>query len=226
MSRRWLIAALAVVLIAGCGDSQPEPKKTVAKKPKKPEPAKLDIKPVEIPPDAFPSVEAALVELERVLALPDGDERKQAEIRAEGWLVLQQEKAVPAVAAWAADSQKGLPARITACRILRRLGPTGTDTLLVVASTGESVQLRRKAIESLGSMKPEAKTVNKLIELLDDSDTQIQGQVIDSLIRIGEPAKAASKKLNELRQTHAEEQIRVAAGQALKKVDPRKTFVD
>ena len=226
MLRGWLLLALAVVLLAGCGGRR-EPEQPVAtKQPKKAERKKLDIKPVEVSADAFPNVDAALAELDRTLALPDGDERRESEIRVQGWLVMQQDKAVPAVAAWAGDSQKPLPARITACRILSKLGPTGMDTLLGVADMGESIQLRRKAIESLGSMKPEKKSVEKLIELLDDPDSQIKGQVIDSLIRIGEPAKGAAPKLNKLRQTHDEEQIRVAAGQALKKVDPRKTFVD
>jgi HEAT repeat protein len=226
MTRYLLLILLAGLLVAGCGGRREPEKSAATKKPKKPEPTKLDIKPVEVTADAFPSVDAALTELDRLLQLPDGNERRDGEARVQGWLVMQQDKAVPAVAAWAGDSQKPLPARITACRILSLLGPTGMDTLLQVASEGESVQLRRKAIQSLGMMKPEKKSVDKLIALLDDPDTQIKGQVIESLIRIGEPAKAASQKLNELRQTHAEEQIRVAAGQALKKVDPRKSFVD
>jgi HEAT repeat protein len=99
--------------------------------------------------------------------------------------------------------------------------------LIAVAAKDNSSQLRRKAIETLGLVKPaESKSINALIALLDDADSQVQWQVIDALIKIGEPAKGAASKLSELRQNHADESIRVSAGEALKKVDPRKTFVD
>jgi HEAT repeat protein len=229
--KTWLVLGAAVLILTGCGGGTTAPQKpATTKKPKKTEkaePKKLDIKPVEVKADEFPSVEAALTELDKVLQMPDGEERNRAEIRVQMWLALQQDKAVPLVAARAADPQQSVPVRITACRILGKLGPTGVDTLLQLAGKGDSNQLRRKAIETLGGMKPpEKKTIEELISLLDDTDTQVQWQVIDALIKIGQPAKAASAKLNELRKEHADEQIRVSAGEALKKVDPRKTFVD
>jgi HEAT repeat protein len=226
---RWLLVVLIAVL-AGCGGrsvaTTPAPAKK-AKKVEKTEPKQLDIKPVEVKADEFPSVEAALVELENVLQMPDGEERNRAEIRVQTWLAMQQDKAAGPVAAKAADGQQPIAMRITLCRILGKLGPAGLDTLIELAGKGDSLQLRRKAIETMGGMKPpDKKTIDQLIVLLDDPDTQIKWQTIDALIKIGQPAKAASKKLSDLRQNDKDESVRFSAGEALKKVDPRTTFVD
>jgi HEAT repeat protein len=214
----------------GCGPTRTPPANTADSKPKKPkvsEPKKLDIKPVEVKADEFASVEEALTELDRVLEMPAGEARNRAEIRAQAWLAMQGAAAVPLVAQRASDTQQSLAVRITACRILGKLGPGGVDTLTALAAEDDSNQLRRKAIETLGMMKPvEQRAIAALIARLDDSDTQVQWQAIDALIKIGEPAKAAAGKLNELRQSHADESIRVSAGEALKKVDPRTTFAD
>jgi HEAT repeat protein len=226
---RWIALVLiaGALAIPGCGPTRATPAKAVATKPKKSEPKKLDIKPVEVKADEFASVEEAMTELDRVLEMPDGDDRNRAEIRAQTWLAMQGSAAVPLVAQRASDAQQNTARRITACRILGKLGPGGVDTLVALAGQDDSSQLRRKAIETLGVMKPaEKRTIDALIAQLDDADTQVQWQTIDALIKIGEPAKAAAGKLSELRQSHADESIRVSAGEALKKVDPRKTFVD
>jgi HEAT repeat protein len=226
---RWIALVLiaGALAISGCGPTRATPAKTVANKRKKSEPKKLDIKPVEVKADEFSSVEEALTELDRVLEMPDGDDRNRAEIRAQNWLAMQGSAAVPLVAERASDADQSIARRITACRILGKLGPGGVDTLVALAGKDDSSQLRRKAIETLGVMKPvEKRSIDALIEQLDDADTQVQWQTIDALIKIGEPAKAAASKLSELRQSHADESIRVSAGEALKKVDPRKTFVD
>lgn len=228
MTRLMILAMMAAALTTfGCGPTRTAPVKPAAAKPQKAEPKKLDIKPVEVKADEFASVEAALTELDRVLEMPDGEERNRAEIRAQNWLAMQQAAAVPLVAQRASNTEQSLARRITACRILGKLGPGGLDTLIALAAKDDSSQLRRKAIESLGLMKPaEQRTIETLIAQLDDADTQVQWQTIDALIKIGEPAKAAASKLRELRQNHADESIRVSAGEALKKVDPRQTFVD
>jgi HEAT repeat protein len=226
---RWVPLVLFAVALAtlGCSGAPTAPAKTAAKKPKKSEPKKLDIQPVEVKADEFASVEEALTELDRVLEMPDGDDRNRAEIRVQNWLAMQGGAAVPLVAQRASDAEQSIARRITACRILGKLGPGGVDTLIEIAAKGDSSQLRRKAIETLGIMRPaEKRSINALIAHLDDADTQVQWQTIDALIKIGEPAQAAASKLNELRQSHADESIRVSAGEALKKVDPRKTFVD
>ena len=227
MFGRLFCVVIVVLAVSGCGDSRP-PATTAdpPKKPKRTEPQKLDIKPVAVKADEFSSVDAALAELEQVLKLPPGEERNRAEIRVQSWLTMQQEKAAPNVAKRASDPQESLEMRITACRILGKLGPTGTATLVSIAKQGESSQLRRKAIQTLGLMPANKEAIAELIAMLDEPDTQILGEVIDALKKFGTAAKDAAGKLNTLRQGHAEEQIRVASGQALKKVDPRATFVD
>jgi HEAT repeat protein len=227
MLRGLFCGVIVVLAVSGCGESRPAA--TTADPPKKPnrtEPQKLDIKPVEVKANEFDSVDAALLELEQVLKLPSGEERNRAEIRVQSWLTMQQDKAAPSVAKRAGDPQESLEMRITACRILGKLGPTGTETLVTIAKQGESSQLRRKAIQTLGLMPANKEAIAELITMLDEPDTQILGEVIDALKRFGTAAKDAAGKLNTLRKAHAEEQIRVASGQALKKVDPRVTFVD
>jgi HEAT repeat protein len=226
--KRWITLVLVPALaIAGCGGTRTTPTKVAGKKPERTEPKKLDIKPVEVKADEFATAEDALSELDRVLEMPDGEDRNRAEIRVQTWLAMQGEAAVPLVAERASNAQQSMARRITACRILGKLGPGGVDTLIALAAKEDSSQLRRKAIETLGVMKPaEKRTIDALIAQLDDADTQVQWQTIDALIKIGEPAKAAASKLSELRQTHVDESVRVSAGEALKKVDPRKTFVD
>lgn len=225
-----ILLAAALVAAMGCRPMRTPPVTTAEnqlKKPKANESKKVDVKPVEVKADEFASVEDALAELDHVQQLPNIDEHNRGEIRVQNWLAMQQEKASPLIIARVKDPQQDIGRRITACRILGKLGPSGTDTLIVVAANDESSQLRRKAIETLGLIKPaETKSINALIALLDDADTQVQWQVIDALIKIGEPAKGAASKLNDLRQNHADESIRVSAGEALKKVDPRRTLVD
>src|SRR6185503_5809388 len=150
-----------------------------AKKPEKVEPKKIDIPPVEVKPDEFPSVEAALEELKSVLQMTDDNERNRAEIRVQMWLVMQADKAVPVVAARAGDSAEDVKMRITLCRILGKLGPAGIDTLITLADKGDSSQLRRKAIETLGMMKPpETRAIDEMIVLLDEPDMQVKSQTI------------------------------------------------
>lgn len=229
MSCRWAAVCLGCALLAllGCAN-EPPPNPTGAKPQavkKKPPPP--ESKPVEVKADEFASVEVAFMELEKALALPDGDEQNRAVLRCQKWLALQQQKAVPITAERASEPRQPLGMRLTACRILGQLGPAAVEPLLTLADDADVNQLRRKAIETVSRMRPpDPRTIDKLIVLLNDSDSQIQWQAIDGLRQIGEPAKAAAEKLSQLRQTHPEEQIRVSAGEALKKVAPRKTFAD
>src|SRR5215213_3802960 len=108
MMRRITLVLVPALAIAGCGGTRTAPTKVAAKKPKKAEPRKLDIKPVEVKADEFASVEEALTELDRVLEMPDGDDRNRAEIRVQSWLAMQGEAAVPLVAQRASDGQQNI----------------------------------------------------------------------------------------------------------------------
>jgi HEAT repeat protein len=221
----------SLVACIGCGAAaipteQPPatPTSQLAASPPKP---KNDIPPAVARHDDFPSVEAAFLEVQRALAEDEGPEQNKALIRCQNWLVMQQEKAIPEAARRATDPQQPLPMQITACRILGMLGPESAEPLARVARSGESTQLRRKAIEMLARQKPPTDaTIAVLLELLDDSESQVQWQAAQAFSQIGEPGKAAAARLGELRRDHPEEQVRVAAGDALKKVDPRRTFED
>src|SRR5436190_5420646 len=122
MSRRLAFVVFAAAFAAaGCGPAHVAPTKTTATKPAKPkasEPKKLDIKPVEVKADEFASVGDALAELDRVIEMPDGEERNRAEIRAQTWLTMQQSAAVPLVGQRASEKEQSIARRITACRIL------------------------------------------------------------------------------------------------------------
>lgn len=229
---RWLMLLLTTATLAsfGCDDGAPASStKPAAKKNKKvdrPPPKQLDIKPVDVKADEFASVDAALIELERVLELSEDDERNRGEIRVQNWLALQQDKAVPLVAARAGDPEASVPMRITTCRILGKLGPAASSPLIVLTAKDEPIQLRVKATETLGLMQPSQTTIAALVTLLDDREPKVQLEAIKGLSKIGPPAKSSAGKLSELRQRHADEGIRVAAGEALKKVDPRKALVE
>lgn len=229
---RWLMLLLMTATLAGfgCDDGAPASQtKPTAKKNKKvtrPPPKHLDIQPVEVKADEFAGVEAALVELERVLEISSDDERNRGEIRVQNWLAMQQDKAVPLVAARAGDPDESLPMRITTCRILGKLGPAAAAPLIALTAKDEPLQLRVKATETLGLMQPSQTATAALVALLDDREPKVQLEAIKALTKIGPPAKSAAGKLSELRQRHADEGIRVAAGEALKKVDPRKALIE
>jgi hypothetical protein len=128
---RWLTFVLVAAAMAGagCGPTQTVPATTTVRKPKNASaPKKLEVQPVEVKVDEFVSVEAALAELDRVQELSSAEERNRGEIRVQKWLAMQQERAAPLVIAWASDPQQSIARRVAACRILGKLGPSGTDT--------------------------------------------------------------------------------------------------
>ena len=140
---------------------------------------------------------------------------------------MQGAKIAPELEALITDSSAGLPSRLTACRVLARLGPSALPTLLE-AVHGEPLLLRRKAIESLGRVKPPtAEAVNKLVSLLGDSDNEIRKSALEALGHIGQTAKQhdpqlVAKLMAILNNVNEDETVRSMAKDALKKVDPRK----
>lgn len=224
---RLIIALLALFTISftGCGSS-PEPKAPAPKKA-----AKVELPPpqpkVEVKPDEFASIAACLEDYGKAVDIKSDQEQNRAITRCDMWLKLQGDKVVPELAACTLDSSKPLGLRLSTCRVLGSVGPAATDALIEVVDKGEPLQLQRKAIESLRRIQPSnQRIVNKMIALLETNELELLQESLKTLAVIGEPAKASAKRLSDLRMNHKEESVRVAAGDALKKVDPRHTFND
>jgi HEAT repeat protein len=221
-----LVVVLALVLCLGCGPAG------AAKKPAKKKPVTTTVaaRPAPQAPtvdqSTYPSVAAAMADVEKVSKL-DPSEANETLLRVETWLNMQGAKIAPDLEALIKDSSAGLASRLTACRVLARLGKVALPTLLE-ASGGEPLLLRRKAIESLGRVKPpSAEAVHKLVLLLGDSDNEIRRSALGALGHIGKPAQQYDAQIVEklmaiLNDVNEDETIRSMAKDALKKVDPRK----
>jgi len=96
------------------------------------------------------------------------------------------------------------------------------------ATMSEPLELRVKAIECLGRLKPTSKQiVEKVISLIDDKDYEQRKAAIGALASIGKPAAAAKDRLQAiLNDTKEDETIRGLAKKALKEVDPRKGLMN
>lgn len=174
-----------------------------------------------VAPDAFPNVPAALE------ALRDGllkSERQQV-YKAEGWLALQKEKAVPALAEAVGDEGATIETRIAACRALGRVGPAAAPALFeTIKSEKSSGQLKLKAVESLSYVRPSTREiVDGLVGILDDEDARMRQVAVQGLARIGPPAKSSADALLKILNDTAEsETMRGEAKRALKEVDLRR----
>ncbi len=116
------------------------------------------------------------------------------------------------------------------CSTLSQLGPDAAPHLIKVLSS-DKLALRKRAADQLGFIKPTTpKVIDTLIALLDDKEHDVRLYAIKSLDTIGEPANKATPKLqsilNSLDDKRDSETLRSAAKEALKSVDPRKTFVN
>ena len=222
-------AALLCFLV-GCGGqaggkSVKTSKKAAPKKPAEtfvppPPPPKVD-------QNAFADVDDAMAKVEELVK--DQDEKTGQELlKVETWLQMQGDKIAADLAAKVKDTAGPLPTRITACRVLMRLGPASATTVLVEATASEPRELRVKAIECLGRLKPTSKQiVEKIISLIDDQDYEQRKAAIGALANIGKPAAAAKDRLQAiLNDAKEDETIRSLAKKALKEVDPRKGLMN
>lgn len=219
-----LVGLIVVSFAAGCGEMPA----ASAKKAQRKVTATAVSQPVTFPKveqDAYASVEAAMADVEAI-ASSKGENNSQKLRRIETWLDMQGTAIAPELDATIKDPTAGLAARLTACRVLTRLGPTATPTLLAAAD-GEPRQLRLKAIESLGRVKPtSAETVQKLVALIDDEENEIRGGALRSLAAIGPAVKEHSPDIVEklillLNNVDEDETVRSQSKGALKKIDPR-----
>jgi HEAT repeat protein len=216
-----------VLLPCGCGEMPA----AAAKKPAKKKAATtVAVRPVPQPPkveqSAFADVAAAMADVEKVSKL-DPAEANTTLLRVETWLNMQGAKIAPELETLIKDKSAGLATRLTACRVLTRLGPVSVPTLLV-AVDDETQQLRLKAIECLGRVKPtSAEVVSRLVALSNSEDYEIRKGAFRALAVVGPPVKEhdsqlVEKLMNVLNDAKEDETIRSLAHDALKKIDPRK----
>lgn len=223
------LAALSMFL-SGCGGQPAARSKATSKKVsakntvarKTAEPFVLPPSPPKVEQDAFASVDEAMAAVEELVKNP-GEKQGQELMKVETWLQMQGTRITPQLAEKIKDQKEPLPTRITACRVLTRLGPAAATPVLMEATASEPKELRVKAIECLGRIKPTTSDiVDKVIVLVDDPDYEQRKAALGSLASIGKPAAKAKDRLMEiLNDTQEDETIRSLAKKALKEVDPR-----
>jgi HEAT repeats len=231
--RNFTLSVISVcIFMTGCESAAPPVVKTPSAEtspkvetPPKEEP--LELEDVTVTPIEFESVAAALEHLEKTLAQPEGSERNREELRCEKWLSMQQDKAIPKLAEIIQSEKASLPMRITACRIITLCGNRAIPELLAVAKKCDSKIVQKRAIDMINRFKPRPPEVLEMhLQFIKGTDADLLRIACENLGRIGEPAKAAATRLAELREKHDDEAVRRAAGEALKKVNPRKNFND
>jgi HEAT repeat protein len=174
-----------------------------------------------VPPDAFADVPEALDALAIALAESNQDKVRRAEM----WLARQPSAAQP-LADTLEDHSADLGLRIAVCRILARTGPSAKP-ILMKNLNNETQLVRLNAAKGLGSIRPtDEEIVQTLIDRLDDDDERMRLIAIQSLAHIGESARAAVPPLQEILNSKSNEMLRDAASQALKRINPRRTFND
>lgn len=224
-----LVCLGTLSLLIGCGEVPVAASKKPAKKRTKVTPASQPaiVAPPKVEQDAYANVDAAMAEVE-ALARSDGEDDSQKLRRVETWLNMQGAAIAPDLAAKINDPAVGLATRLTACRVLARQGPVATAPLMTAIDQQESAQLRLKAIESLGRVKPTSpEAVHKLVSLIDHEDYDVSKGAVSALTRIGPPVKQHEPKIVDLliarlNDTNEDETVRSLAKEALKKIDPRR----
>lgn len=217
----WLVLIAGTFVGAGCGEMPAAAAKKAGKKQAARATPVVDDRPKlpKVTQDEYASLDAAWADVEKLSSDPTGGQKL---LRIERWLGLQGDKIAPDLAVLIKDPSAGLATRLTACRVLARLGPVATPTLLE-AIGGEPKQLQLKAIESLGRVEPPSdEIVGKLLVLLDDQDFATRKAALGGLKDVGIPASRAVDKLQAiLNDPQEDETIRSLAKAALKAVDPR-----
>lgn len=223
---------LLLVFLVGCGGTSASAK-LAKKSSKKAAPKKVEEPFVPPPPppkvdqSAFASVDDAMTKVEELVKNQDEKTGKEMLI-VETWLQMQGDKIAPELSAKIKDTAGPLPSRITACRVMMKLGPTAATPVLMEATASEPRELRVKAIECLGRLKPTSEEiVEKVIGLIDDPDFEQRKAALGALANIGKPAGGAKDRLQAiLNDTKEDETIRSLAKKALKAVDPRKGLMN
>ncbi len=224
-----LIGLLLLMMLCSCS----QPAAPAAKKKTASPPASTPTGPVSppkaparepVPADAYASVEEAV----QVLGQAAIDSDREAMLRADEWLVGQGAAAAEPLGRVLNDEQAHAAARIAATRTLRQLGPAGKPPLMQ-GLQAESEQIQLNAIKGLGAIEPtDDEIIAAVTGLLDSPADRVRREAVFALANIGPAAKqAATERLIAILNSQEEnETLRAAAKDALKKVNPRRTFMD
>ena len=173
-----------------------------------------------IPQDAYAEVSVAIKAA--ATARETGNHENQE--RAETWLQQQGADIVATLATTLHDTQAEVPQRITACRVLAALGEAGRADVLKAMTSPERL-IKIAATERISLIRPATgKTVQALVLRLKEKDRDCQRIAIQSLRRIGTPAKKAIPALESIVNQSQDEALQAEALKALKIIDPRHTL--
>jgi len=216
-----LVTALVAMFVGGCGSSKKPAGSAQPPKQKKP-PAPIPQPTVKA--DAFASIPEAVAKLREDAAASN----REGWYEASQWLQMQKGAAVAPLQELLNDDQADIRAHIVAVRTLSGLGSAAEPVLLATLRSHPSEKVQLNAIDQIGYLKPPSQTtIDELIGLLDHENDEFRRSAAVSLGAIGEPAAAAGDKLVAiLNSTEENDHLRSAAKNALKKVNPRKTFRD
>lgn len=228
MRRLFLVCFTLLVALTtlGCGEMPSAESASKPKKKKSTSTAQPMATAPEVSADSYASVEAALAEAERLTKSGDVNAGREL-LKIEMWLEMQGAAIAGELSSKVNDGSQGLATRMTACRVLSRLGAVAKPTIMQ-ASQSDTAMLRVKAIECLGKIKPsDDEIIKRLLTLLEGKEFSERKAALGALANVGPAAKDAVPKLVAILNDQSEDEtIRGAAKKALKEVDPRKGLMN
>jgi hypothetical protein len=179
-------------------------------------------KPAYVPP-TLTSVPQAI----EVMRTAANEDDQKTRIVAQQYLIDQGSASIEPVGALVMDTGENVRTRMTACRVLGKLGQPAKPKLVAGLQAKEQI-VKLNALEQLSVLTPTSEDiVDILIAHLDDDDMRVQRVALSGLAYIGEPAGKAEKRLLTMLNTYSEnDTLRGGAKKALKAVNPRTSFRD
>ena len=232
MRRVCTAAAIACLLLPGCGDSHAEREAAqaaadaVARAAAEAEAAKW--KPKKDPDQKptrkdFSDIDDAWTVLMEAVG-KDNDQYSAAL----AWLASKGQPVVERMTAIMNDTTAGATQRLGGCIVLGKVGAAARPQIIQAALSSDLGEVRKRAAEELGQMKPPTReTVDTLVIMLDkEEDELVLRHAIKALGKIGEPAKAAVAKLEAmLENPDGHDRLTlVDVNSAIKEINPRVGF--
>lgn len=234
MRRVCISAAIACLLLPGCGDSAAEraaaeaATAAAARAAAEAEAAKW--KPKKDPDQKptrkdFSDIDDAWTVLMEAVG-KDNDQYSAAL----AWLASKGQPVVERMTAIMNDTTAGTTQRLGGCIVLGKVGAAARPQIIQAALSSDLGEVRKRAAEELGQMKPPTReTVDTLVIMLDEEkDELVLRHAIRALGKIGEPAKAAAAKLEAMLENpdRYDRLTLVDVNSAIKEINPRVGFHD